>query len=180
MSIAIKACCPTTDTAAACKSCSLPDAILERGQELAKIEADASWDPTELDPDGQPWAGEPEPTLAFEPIPEDDTDYREWQSESAAREHLDAGERLTLAELVDRQTDFYWSWGNPAGEMLARAMDELALKVRMTDATTPAEFAARADELEDANRETWEAVGYDAGRESCRCGPGGSAFGHMA
>jgi hypothetical protein len=64
--------------------------------------------------------------------------------------------------------------------MIARAMDELALKVRMTGATTPAELETRVEVLDAGIRADWESRGYDAGRTSRRCGPGGSAFGHMA
>lgn len=104
----------------------------------------------------------------------------EARGEKEARGHLDASDRLTLAELVDRQADFYRSWGNAAGGMLARAMEALAMKVRMTGAETPDDFDAREGELDAAARETWEAIGFEQGRMACQGEPAGTAFGHMA
>jgi hypothetical protein len=53
-------------------------------------------------------------------------------------------------------------------------MDELALKIRMTDATTPEEYEGRIEVLDDGIREQWEDHGYEAGlqaaRNECRCG----------
>lgn len=115
-----------------------------------------------------------------EPTDADLAEYREWTCEADAREFLDVSERLTLAELVDRQVAFYRGWDNPAGEMIARALEELALKVRMTDATTPDEFEARVEILDAQVRADWEAIGYEEGRDSCRRDQAGSAFGHMA
>lgn len=57
------------------------------------------------------------------------------ERQDVARSHLDRSATLGLAELVDLQVDFYRGWGNPAGEMLARAMEELALKIHMTEST---------------------------------------------
>jgi hypothetical protein len=88
---------------------------------------------------------------------------------------------LSLAELVDRQADAYRAWPLDAGRMIARALDELALKIRMTDAATPAEFEARKDTLDADARAQWEAIGYEEGRASCPCHDhAGSAFGHSA
>ena len=65
--------------------------------------------------------------------------------------------------------------------MLARAMDALALKIRMTDSTTPAEFEDREETLDLATRMDWETIGFERARAACRCHePAGSAFGHMA
>jgi hypothetical protein len=56
--------------------------------------------------------------------------------------------------------------------MIARTLDGLALKIRLTDASTPEEFDAREGVLDDEAREQHESVGYqaglDAGREECR------------
>jgi hypothetical protein len=88
---------------------------------------------------------------------------------------------LSLAELVDRQADAYRAWPLDAGQMIARALDELALRVRLTDASTPAEFAARVEVLDRDIREQWEAIGFEQGKASCPCHDGaGSAWGHMA
>ena len=116
-----------------------------------------------------------------EPTDADLADYHDWTQETTAREHLDASERLTLAELVDRQAAFYRGWNNGAGEMIARAMDELALKIRLTDATTPDEFEARVEILDRDVREQWEAIGFEQGKAACPCHrQTGSMFGHMA
>ncbi len=81
---------------------------------------------------------------------------------------------FTLAELADQEALAFRAWGNSVGEMFARAMEKLALQIRMTDATTPEEFEARIGVYEDDIRSQWEARGYDAGleasRDQCRCG----------
>ena len=118
---------PTNGTAA--------HTLLAAGLELARVE---------ITPDRHP----DEAPVLDGPTAEDLADYGHWADESTARDHLDASERLTLAELVDRQAAFYRGWNNAAGEMMARAMDELALKVRLTDATTPDEFEARVEILD--------------------------------
>jgi hypothetical protein len=65
--------------------------------------------------------------------------------------------------------------------MFARAMDELALRVRLTDASTPAEFEARAEVLDADARAGREAIEYEEGKAACPChGHAGPAFGHMA
>jgi hypothetical protein len=176
--------CGSPSEPVACLACaaseSTPaDVILERGQDLAREEI-GGWDPSEVGPDGQPWAGEPEPAPAFEPTPEDETDYRDWSGEADARQHLDHSERLTLAELTDRQIDFYRSWGNSTGTMFAEALERLAMQIRMTGATTPSELAARADFLDLAARENWMAIGHEEGRREALDCPAGSSFGHMA
>lgn len=120
------------------------------------------------------------PGVPSEPTAEDLAEYHDWTGESIAREHLDRSARLTLAELVDAQAEFYESWANPCGNMLANAMRELALKVRLTDASTPDEFEARKDALDAEIREQYEAIGWEQGRRECQGEPAGSAFGHMA
>jgi hypothetical protein len=86
---------------------------------------------------------------------------------------------LSLAELVDRQADAFRAWPIDAGRMIAEALDELAMKIRMTGATTPAEFDARVEVVNRDLRETWEAVGYDRAMSDSGEAPG-PAFGHMA
>lgn len=78
----------------------------------------------------------------------------------------------SLAALVDREADAYRSWGTPEGELLARTLDELALKVRMTDATTPQEYEGRIEVLDAEIRRRWEAIGFEAGKAAsdCCCG----------
>lgn len=96
--------------------------------------------------------------------PEADTDDRPAES----------WPRFTLAELADQEACAFRAWGNPVGELFARHMDELAVRIRMTDATTPEEYEARIDVYEDDIRGQWEARGYEAGLEAargqCRCG----------
>jgi len=103
-----------------------------------------------------------EPDFELEPSAEDVTELAEASAAAAARERLDRPELLP-DELADRQAGFFRSWGSPAGEMLARAMDELALKIRLTDATTPAEFAARVEALDAEVRTGWEKIGFENG-----------------
>jgi hypothetical protein len=98
-----------------------------------------------------------------EPTPEEWAEIEELRNESAARDFLDTGDRLTLAELVDRQTDFYRGWGNPAGAMLAAHMEELALRVRWVQATTPQEYEDRKAIVDEDARQTWLVQGYEEG-----------------
>jgi hypothetical protein len=141
---------------------------------------DAESDPELWDEgfDDHIWNLGPDDTPA-EPSAADLADYRDWSREASAREHLDASERLTLAELTDRQVAFFRGWSNPAGAMFADALGRLALQIRMTDATTPAELEARIEVLDAGIREQFEAIGYEDGRASCRHEPG-AAFGHSA
>jgi hypothetical protein len=116
------------------------------------VEADpAGWEPTDAD-----WA-----------------EVAELADGATARRFLDTGDRLTLAELADRQADFYRGWGNPAGEMIARHLEELALRIRWVQAETPADYEARAEIVEADARETWFKQGYEEGRRrglaSCAC-----------
>lgn len=90
--------------------------------------------------------------------PADSQDDRQ----AASRAFLDRSATLGLSELIDRQTEFYRGWGNPAGEMIARAMEELALKIRMTESTTPAEFESRVEVLDAEVREGWERIGRES------------------
>lgn len=82
--------------------------------------------------------------------------------------------RFTLAELADQEAMAYRAWCNDVGELFAKHMDELALKIRMTDATNVEEYEGRIEIYEDEIRANLEARGFDAGlqaaREQCRCG----------
>jgi hypothetical protein len=110
------------------------------------------------------------------PAPDDLVELAEWSARTTARELLDASKLLTLAELAEHQAAFYRSWGHGAGDLFARTMEELAQKVRYVNATTPADFEARADAIDAEGREHHETVGYqaglEAGREECRRKPG--------
>jgi hypothetical protein len=81
------------------------------------------------------------------------------------------GPRFTLAELIDHEASGYRAQGTPAGDFLARTMEDLAQLVRWTHATTPDEHEARIEVWDDEIRERWRAIGYDEGRRAgCRCG----------
>ncbi len=160
----------------------LVEAIAAAAVEVPAVEVEADPDDVESDPSEWPawtdsWFATPtelEPDFEIPPVPAEPTaaDLAEVAEDFGridAQRFLDASERLTLAELADRQVAFYRGWGNAAGEMFARALDELALKIRMTAATTPAEYEARAEVLEREVRDQWEAVGFEAGKASCPC-----------
>jgi hypothetical protein len=169
------------------------DALPDRGQDLARLEvarhADV-WDPAEVGPDGRPWEGEPAPAEAdvFPPdrIDPDDAESdpelwdEGWDDHTWNLDPAPADATLDLAELVDRQAASYRAWSTEAGEMIARALDELALKIRMVDATTPAEYRARIEVLDAGIREQYEAIGFENGRASCQGEPAGAAWGHGA
>ncbi len=77
----------------------------------------------------------------------------------------------SLAGGVDREADAYRALGTPLGGLIAGALDELALKVRLTGAATPDEYEGRVAVLDDDIRRRWEDIGYENGRrEGCRCG----------
>jgi hypothetical protein len=99
-----------------------------------------------------------------------------------ARDYLDRSDRLKLDELVEHQAAWYRTWNSPAGQMIARALDELALKIRLTDARSPAEYEARIEVLDADVRQQWEAIGYENGRSSILASlePTGGGFGHHA
>ena len=83
----------------------------------------------------------------------------------------DPADGRSLAEQADCQADAYRAWGTEVGNLFARTMEELALKVRMTQATTPDEYEGRIEVLDADIRERWEARGYEEGRRAgCRCG----------
>jgi hypothetical protein len=111
-----------------------------------------------------------------------EADRHQWNlsPESAAVELLDHSDRLTLAELTDRQAAFYRGWGNATGEMFARALEELAVKIRMTDSTTPEELEGRVEVLDRDIREQWESRGYEDAKAIFRAETPCPASGHMA
>lgn len=82
-----------------------------------------------------------------EEIDADWEDYGHEQAEHEARQHLQ-GDRLSLRALVARQCDFYASWDNEAGAMIADHLAELVRLLEVTDASTPAEHYARIDCLD--------------------------------
>ena len=79
-----------------------------------------------------------------------------------ARAHLDRTATMGLVDQLAHVAGFFLSWSNPYGNLLARLVDEALLKARMTDATTPAEFEARVELLEQEVRDGW----FQSGRES--------------
>jgi hypothetical protein len=88
-----------------------------------------------------------------------------------ARHGLEANPGTTLAEHVHNEANAYRAMGTPLAKLLAHTMDALALKITMTQATTPEEYDARIDALEADVREQWEARGYEQGRQAaCHCG----------
>jgi hypothetical protein len=158
--------CSPPETPKACVACSAGStasdastALLERGITLAEAEAIADPFANMIDPDDDPSA-------------DDLAELAEWSTEQTAREHLDRSGVLSLPELVEHQAAFYRSWPTAAGEIIARHLEGLALKIRMTDATTPEEFDAREGVLDDEVRQQRETIGYEAGlaagREECR------------
>lgn len=81
------------------------------------------------------------------PTVEDEADFGEWAAAVDAREHLDRSDRLTMAGVIDLQVDFYRSWENDVGDLIADTLAELASRIEATGAETPAEFDARNDVL---------------------------------
>lgn len=73
--------------------------------------------------------------LAYAPV--DTTDH------SPAEVHEDTGERLSLADLIDREIRRYESWGSEAGDLLAGELATLRREVELTCATTVAELEDR-------------------------------------
>lgn len=87
------------------------------------------------------------------------------------RPRLAAPSSATLAEHADHEANAYQAIGGPVATLFAQTMAELALKIRLTQATTPDEYEARIEVLDDGIREQWEARGYEEGRRAvCRCG----------
>jgi hypothetical protein len=95
----------------------------------------------------------PEPVTAPRPEPEPETDDRP----------AVAWPRFTLPELADQEALAYHAWRNPAGDLFARTMEELAQKIRFTGASTPADYWDRIEVMDAAVRQQWEQVGFDEG-----------------
>jgi hypothetical protein len=132
--------------------------LLSRGLALAAALAsapDVSINPPLDLPDDYP--DEP-PALDYDPAV-----AAEVFAEMDARQHLDLSECLTLPELVDRQADFYRGWNNPVGTMIAKHMEELAVRIRWVKAETPEDYDARHEIVEQDARETWRRAGYEEG-----------------
>jgi hypothetical protein len=135
--------------------------------ELGAVESDPSTWPEWTDADT--WELSPEPSAdedLYEPTAEDRAEAAELFGAMDAQRHLDRSDRLTLPELVDLQADFYRGWKNPVGEMLARHMEELAMRIRWVKAETPADYDARHEIVEQDARETHYKAGFEAGRAS--------------
>lgn len=91
--------------------------------------------------------------------------------DNETRSRLDVHPNATLAEKAENEADAYRALGTDEGEMFGRTMDELAMKIRMTQAATPHEYEARIEVLDDGIRADWEARGFEEGqRACCRCG----------
>jgi hypothetical protein len=73
---------------------------------------------------------------------------------------------LGLAELVDHEADLYRNWGSGIGEMIAQHMETLAMRIRLTDSVTPAEYAERSEALDRDVRQQWQDIGYEEGRSA--------------
>jgi hypothetical protein len=76
---------------------------------------------------------------------------------------------MSLAEFVDAQQAHYESFGTDAAALVAKALAELACKIRWIQAETVDDFLAREDEVERDARTTWFNAGYDAGRQASPC-----------
>jgi hypothetical protein len=100
-----------------------------------------------------------------EPTAEEWAELSAIADEVAAKRVLDLGDRLTLDELIQRQAEFYESWGNYTGKWLALHMTELLIKYRGAGSpSTPAEAMARIEVLEQDMRHDWKARGYEEGK----------------
>jgi hypothetical protein len=55
---------------------------------------------------------------------------------------LEANSDATLAELAHNEANAYRAMGTPVAKLSADTMDALALKITMTQATTPEEYDA--------------------------------------
>jgi hypothetical protein len=140
-----------------------PAAAIKRGNTTPATDADEQeLDSLGYDRTSDHFAG----TDEFIPTDADWAAVNAAADEAAAREFLDTGDRLTLAELVDRQADFYRSWVNPAGAMIAGHLEQLAMAIRWCHAETPEEYDARHEVIERDARETWFRQGFEAGRRA--------------
>jgi hypothetical protein len=147
----------------------LPDVLPDEAPELDPSD---DFDPAELEDfdadDGATWELGPDPD-GPRPTAQDLAEAAEVFGAMDAQRHLDRSDRLTLPELVDRQAEFYRRWANPVGAMLAKHMEEFALRIRWTKAETPADFEARHEIVEQDARQAWFKRGYEAGRQDCPC-----------
>jgi hypothetical protein len=100
---------------------------------------DAFIDPEELpdDPDAGTWEPGPDPD-GPEPSAEDLAGATEVFGGTDALRRLDRSNRLRLAKLVDRQTDYYRGWGNPAGARRASSGAIHPTPVQRPGTATPA------------------------------------------
>lgn len=164
---------------------------LESPPELWPDWCDAdTWCVTESDPATRPswvaeaWVADPEPDEAPDgPTAEDLADFQAWKDELAVRRHLDRSSTMTLDGLAESVAAHFRTWGNDAGDLFARTLEDLARSVRQTSARTPAEFIARRDQADAVARETLEAIAFDEGLASCPCHSRDSfpaAFGHLS
>lgn len=67
--------------------------------------------------------------------------------------------RLTFAELVERQARGYRSWDNAAGQAIAKNLDQLSDRIRFAKASTPEELEARIEVLDEdlrAMSDAWD------------------------
>jgi hypothetical protein len=101
---------------------------------------------------------------ANEPTADDLAEYATWRLEQDARDFLDHSATHGLAELVEHQSGFYDAWPTDAGKMIAEALGDLAAKIRYVGATTPAEWDARAETIEQEARQQWEDIGFEQGK----------------
>jgi hypothetical protein len=102
------------------------------------------------------------------------------EAERGARELLNpAGPpTLTLAELVEKQVQFYLAWQTDAGDLIAGQLDQLASRIRFLDARSPAEFSARGDVMDRDDRDATYRQGFEAALAERRAMEAASAFGH--
>jgi hypothetical protein len=103
----------------------------------------------------------------YHPTPEDEAEAAEIFGAMDSRQHLDRSDRLTLAQLIERQVSFYAGWQTAAGTLLADTLADLAAAVRYTEAASVEEYRDRLEILEqdaraDRDARMWDA-GFDAG-----------------
>jgi hypothetical protein len=117
---------------------------------------------------------------APEPEPDGPTAEDLAEAEMSARELLNpAGPpTLTLAELVEKQVQFYLAWQTDAGDLIAGQLDQLASRIRFLDARSPAEFSARGDVMDRDDRDATYRQGFEAALAERRAMEAASAFGH--
>ena len=119
------------------------------------------------------------PLRRTSPPPTDLADFATWTVETTARDHLDQSATLTLDALADHVASFFRTFGNGAGDLFARTMEELAQKIRFTGAETPADYEARIEILDAEVNEQREAIAYEEGRQHGRHEAGRLAAGYL-